>query len=224
MKAKICILFLLLFAEISFAQYPGAGGGGGAGSGGGGSGNVRGVDFRMQINTGTLDFRGISNIQRTFNGFGSELSSHLYMFERGRLRSNFFVASRVMSYTGQNVQAGETDDLQVFTVTPGLEVSYGMIHLQAGYQFMNVNSYFVSSASSGKSFAVTAPVVAGHLNFRMGHLGLGVGITQVDFAMDPEKLGLPAGTQSQWKEVSYSFNLIYFIGSPPSKFFPQLFK
>ncbi len=218
MRLFVSILLFMAVSMTAQAQSPPSGGGGGSGP------KPRGVDFRMQINSGTLDFTGISGVQRTFSGFGSELSSHIYLFERGRFRSNVFIASRVMSYTGQGVVEGETDDLQVFTVTPGLEFSYGMLHLQAGYQTMNVNSYYVSSFSQGKTFALAAPVVAAHLNFRLGHLGLGVGVTQSSFAVDPLKLGLAEGTKSQWSEMSYSFNFIYFIGTPPRRFFPELFK
>lgn len=203
----VAVLFLFI-PQLSFAQLA----------------KVRGVDFRMQMNFGTLDFLGVSGTQRTFSGFGSELSSHLYLFEKGRWRSNFFVASRVMSYTGQGVLGSETDDLQIFTVSPAFELSYGIIHLQAGYQFMNVNSYYVSAFSTGKSFAVSSPVLGAHLNFRLGNLGLGIGATKVNLAVDPVTLGLPASTNCQWNEISYSINFIYFIGLPPSKFFPALFK
>ena len=73
-------------------------------------------------------------------------------------------------------------------------------------------------------FALAAPMLGVHLNFRMGHLGLGIGATQTNFSVDPAKLGLAADKNCQWNELTYSLNLIYFIGTPPGKFFPELFK
>lgn len=223
MKAIQLALLFLFLSEVSLAQS--YGGSGSYGGGGGKSGSsTRGVDFRMQLNSGVLDFTGISGIQRKFKGFGSELSAHFYVVENTRFRTNLFLSTRVMSYTGEGVAEGETDDLQLFTVAPGLEIAYGMLHLSAAYQAMNVNSYFVSSFSSGRTFAMSAPVVSAHLNFRMGHLGLGIGASQSKFSMDPSKLGLAADRTSTWDETFYSLNVIYFIGSPPGKFFKELFK
>lgn len=225
MKAKWLAFLLLFFNQDILAQYPGGGNDdGGGGRGGSGGARTRGVDFRMQLNSGTLDFTGISGVQRVFSGFGSELSAHFYLIEKTRFRANLFLSTRVMSYTGTEVLEGETDDLQVFTVAPGLELSYGILHLQVGYQSMNVNSYFISSFSQGRAYSLMGPMAGAHLNFRMGNLGLGLGATQSTIAVDPTKLGLAADQQSQWKELTYSLNVIYFIGSRPKKFFRQLFK
>lgn len=210
----IALAFLLFFLGIQVHAQ----------SGGARGAKIRGVDFRMQINSGALNFTGISGVQRDFSGFGSQLSSHMYLFESGRFRSNLFFSTRVMSYTGKDVLAGETDDLQIFTLAPGLEISYGLLHLQAAYQSVNVNSYFVSSFSSGRSYAVTSPLLSAHLNFRLGNLGLGIGATHANFSVDPTLLGLASTRTSQWNETTYSFNMIYFIGLPPGRFFRALFK
>lgn len=183
---------------------------------------VRGVDFRMQINNGTLDFTTVSDTRRTLSGFGSELSSHIYWLERGRWRSTVSISSRVMSYTSTNILVGETDDLQVFTVAPGLELGYGIFFVQAGYHMMNVNNYVVSTSSKGATYAFSAMSTSAGINIRLGHLGLGLSATRIGASVDAEKLGIPAA--SQWNETSYSFNLIYYIGVPTKKFFKELLK
>ena len=199
------VLFFLILSTNAWAQN-----------------RTRGVDFRMQLVSGTLDFTSISDVQRKFNGLGSELSTHDYLYEKGRWRSTGFISSRVMSFVGQEVQEGETDDLQIFTIAPGLEFGYGPFYIQAAYQMMNVNAYYISSASLGKRFTLNGMSYSAGMNFRFGHLGLGLGAAQVNLPVSPEKMGIT--NASVYKELSYSFNLIYYIGVPPRKFFSELFR
>lgn len=182
---------------------------------------TRGVDFRMQINRGTLEYTSISGVPRKFDGLGSELQTHLYLVEKGSLRSTFFMASRVMSWTGRDVLQGETDDLQTFSVAPGIELCYGPFYVQGAYQAINVNNYWISSFSFGKQYSLNGVSAAGGINYRFGHLGIGLGVTQLNMTVPGDKIGL--STDSEYKETSYSLNFVYYIGTPPLKFFKELF-
>lgn len=207
---SLFLVVFLIFSSISFAQ-----------SSGGGKSPTRGIDFRMQINKGLLEYTSISGVPRTFDGIGSELQTHIYLIERNYFRSTFFMSSRVMSYTGRDVLEGETDDLQTFSIAPGIELCYGIFYIQAAYQAINVNNYWISSFSSGKQYGLNSMSTAGGINYRFGHLGIGLGVTQVNMTVPKDKLGL--SEDSEYKEISYSLNFIYYIGTPPLKFFKELF-
>lgn len=183
---------------------------------------TRGIDFRMQFVSGKLNFTGISGVKRDFEGIGSELQTSLYVFERPRFRTSIFIASRVMSWEGKNVVENEFDDMQTFSVAPGLELHYGPFYLQASSQQTNANGYFISSASKGKQFTVSGIVLSYGFNWKFGTLGLGLGYTTMNTSVPGSQLGHESS--SKYNEKSYSFNLIYYIGGTPGKFFSSLFK
>jgi hypothetical protein len=187
----------------------------------GGAKAHRGIDFRMQFNTGKVNFTNISGIKRDFNGVGSELQTSLYLTEWKYFRSSLFISSRVMSWTGKDTQPGENDDMQTFSVAPGFEMQSGPFFIQTASQNINANSYFISSSSLGKQFKMNGNSLAVGFNYRFGHLGLGFGVTKMDFSVPGETLGI--NSESRYIEQSYSLNLVYYIGVPPLLFFRQLF-
>jgi hypothetical protein len=209
MKYFLFILQLGFLSSLALAEEGGASG-------------LRSVDFRVQLNQGTLNFTSISGQARVFEGVGSELASHIYLIESTRFRTSLFISSRIMSYTGKSLRQGEVDDLQTFSVAPGLELSYGIFYVQAAYQSMNVNNYWISSTSIGKRYDISGMSTAAGINYKMGHLGIGLGATTMTIPVDGEKLGI--ATSSSYQEVSYSFNLTYYIGTPLNRFFPGLFR
>lgn len=181
----------------------------------------RGIDFRVQLNKGTLNFTSISDVQRTSSGNGSELATHLYLFEGSSFRSSVFLSSRVMSYTGQDTVEGQVDDLQVFTFAPGLELSYGSFFLQSNYQTLNVNNYWISSASRSKQYTLTGIGWATGFQYKFGHLGVGIGYSSLNIPVPASKLG--TSQDSMYKENIISLNIIYYMGISPRKFFKELF-
>lgn len=183
--------------------------------------SVRGIDFRMQFISGKLDFTSISGIPRKFNGIGSELQTSLYLLETNYFRTAMMISSRVMTWVGQGVLDEEYDDIQTFSVAPGLELQLGPLYLQATSQRMNANAYYISSASKGKPFIIEGSSVSGGLNFKFGNLGLGLGVRKMNFSVPGSRMDL--STPSQYIEESYSLNLIYYIGLPPGRFFRNLF-
>lgn len=183
---------------------------------------VRGVDFRMQFISGNLDFTSVSGIHREFNGMGSELQTSLYLLEKKYFRASIFISSRVMTWVGQEVLEAEYDDIQTFSVAPGLELHFGPLYVQASSARMNASAYNISATSKGKQLIIEGPAVASGFNWKFGSLGLGVGYTQMNFAVPGDRLSL--NTPSQYIEKSYSFNLIYYMGLPPGRFFSKLFK
>lgn len=187
-----------------------------------GSGSTRGVDFRMQFVSGKLDFTSISGVKRPFEGIGSELQTSLYLIERNRLRTSIFISSRVMTWTGKNVVDSEFDDIQTFSVAPGLELHYGPLYVQASSQRANANAYYISSTSKGKQFTINAPCLAYGFNWKFGALGIGLGYSTINTTVSGSELNL--NSSSKYIEKSYSFNLVYYIGGTPGKFFGGLFK
>lgn len=185
--------------------------------------SVRGVDFRMQLNSSTLNYTGISGIPRTFFGFGAELASHLYFLDQKRWRGTAFFSTRLTNYTGQNMLAGERDDVQAFTLAPGIEIGYGPLYLQGSYRFIKMNSYFVSTNSADRTVEIVTPGLATGLNFRLGHLGIGLGASWIKAPVSAEKRGLPGDEASTFDDLTYSLNLIYYISKPPKKFIKELF-
>jgi hypothetical protein len=204
--------FLILFAIFAVSITSLAGGSGSS---------ERGVDFRMQLASGKLDFTSVSGVKRKFIGVGSELQTSLYLLELTRFRANIFIASRVMTWTGQNVLDAEYDDLQTFSVAPGLELHYGPLFIKSAAQRINVNAYNISSTSIGKQFIIEGPCYSGGINYRFGSLGLGLQYSKMNVSVPGERLGL--AQPSQYLEDSYSFNFIYYIGESPGKFFGDLF-
>lgn len=205
---KYTLSFVLLFLSIAtWAQS---------------SGGTRGVDFRMQFVSGKLDFTSISGVKRPFEGIGSELQTSLYLIERNRFRTSLFISSRVMTWTGKNVVESEFDDLQTFSVAPGIELHYGPFYLQASSQSINANAYYISSTSKGKQFTINAPCLSYGLNWKFGALGIGIGASSANANVPASQLNL--NTSSKYEEKSYSFNLVYYIGGTPGKFFSGLFK
>ncbi len=176
----------------------------------------------MQFVTGTLDFTSISGVNRQFKGVGSELQTSLYLIEGRFFRMNLFIASRVMTWAGQNVVESEYDDIQSFSVAPGLEVHLGPLSVRAATQRINANAYFISSSSMGKQITMDAPHLGADLNFKFGSLGVGIGTVQSQFKVSGEKLGL--ASDSIYKEQTYSINLIYYMNMTPGRFFKGLFK
>jgi hypothetical protein len=204
---KIYLVFLtLMLSQISFGQSTG----------------TKGVDFRMQFVSGKLDFTSISGTKRNFEGIGSELQTNLYLLERNRFRASFMIASRVMTWIGKDVLEGEYDDIQSFSVAPGFELQYGALYLQGSIQRTNANAYNISSTSKGKQFTINGPCLGAGINYKFGSLGMGFGYTKVDTTVSGKDLGLSA--DSKYSDTSYSFNLIYYIGGTPGKFFNTLFK
>jgi hypothetical protein len=201
------IFILIMFQKESWAQS---------------SGGTRGVDFRMQFVSGKLDFTSISGIKRPFDGIGSELQTSLYLIERNRLRTSIFISSRVMTWTGKNVVDSEFDDIQTFSVAPGLELHYGPLYIQASSQRVNANAYYISSSSKGKQFTINAPCLAYGFNWKFGALGIGLGYSTTNATVSGSELNL--NSSSKYIEKSYSFNLVYYIGGTPGKFFGGLFK
>lgn len=183
---------------------------------------VRGVDFRMQLVSGHLNFTNISGIQRDFSGIGSELQTSLYFFEAGKLQSGLFLSTRVMTWTGLDLQPGEYDDMQTFSVAPGIEIDWGSFYFQRALQNIEANSYYISSYSSGLQFSMQGSSTSFGFNYRFNHLGIGIGYTLTDFIVPGERLDLT--TESRYTEKSYSLNIIYYIGVKPSKFYRELFK
>ena len=186
------------------------------------AGGTKGVDFRMQFVSGKLNFTGISGVNRDYDGIGSELQTNLYLMERNRFRMSLLIASRVMTWVGKNVADGEYDDIQAFSVAPGLELQYGALYLQGTMQRSNVSAYNISSTSKGKQFTITGPCLGAGINYKFGSLGIGLGYSKVNTKVSGNDLGL--ASDSQYTDQSYSFNLIYYIGGTPGKFFSTLFK
>ncbi len=183
---------------------------------------LRGVDFRMQFVSGNLDFTSVSGVRREFDGIGSELQTSLYLLEKNKFRVSMFISSRVMTWVGQDVVAAEYDDIQSFSVAPGLELHFGPLFIQGSSSRMNATAYNISATSKGKQLIIEGPTIAGGFNWKFGNLGLGVGLTQMNFAVPGDSLGL--STPSQYIEKSYSVNLIYYMGIPPGRFFQKLFR
>lgn len=183
---------------------------------------TKGVDFRMQFVSGKLNFTSISGISRNFEGIGSELQTNIYLFEKNYFRTSLLISSRVMTWTGKDVVEGEYDDIQSFAVAPGLELQYGAFYLQGSLQRINANAYNISSTSKGQQFTINGPTIGAGINYRFGTLGMGLGYSKTDTKVAGKDLGLD--TDSKYSDTSYSFNLIYYIGGTPGKFFSSLFK
>lgn len=183
---------------------------------------TKGVDFRMQFVSGNLNFTSISGVARTFEGIGSELQTNIYLLERNRFRTSLLISSRVMTWTGKNVVEGEYDDIQSFSVAPGIEFQYGIFYLQGSLQRINANAYNISSTSKGQAFTINGPTLGAGINYRFGTLGMGLGYSKTDTKVSGSDLGLLS--DSKYSDTSYSFNLVYYIGGTPSKFFRSLFK
>jgi hypothetical protein len=186
------------------------------------AGGARGVDFRMQFVSGNLDFTSVSGVKRKFSGFGSELQTSLYLVEKTRFRTSIFISSRVMTWTGLDVLEAEYDDVQTFSVAPGLELHYGPLFLQASSTRMNANAYNISSTSKGKQLIIEGPCVSAGFNWKFGSLGIGIGASQMSLNVPGARLGL--SEDSKYVENSYSLNLIYYMGMTPRRFFNGLFK
>jgi len=186
------------------------------------SSSTKGVDFRMQFVSGKLDFTSISGIRNDFEGIGSELQTNIYLMEKNYFRASFLISSRVMTWVGKNVVEGEYDDIQSFSVAPGFELQYGALYLQGSYQKTNANAYNISATSKGKQFTISAPCLGAGINYKFGSLGMGFGYSKVSAQVSGKDLGL--SEDSKYSDTSYSFNLIYYIGGTPGKFFSTLFK
>ncbi len=204
---NICILLLLvIFGERIYAA---------------GGTNTRGIDFRLQFITGSLEFTSISGVKRPFEGIGSELQSSIYIFENEKFKTLFLIASRVMTWTGKNVVEAEYDDLQTFSVAPGVELQYGNLYFQANTQRMNANAYNISATSKGKQFLIEGPCFGFGYNYQFGNLGIGFGVKSININVPGESTGL--SSPSPYKETSYSLNFVYYMGVTPSRFFGKLF-
>lgn len=204
-KISLLIIVISLLTQVIWAQ----------------SSPTKGVDFRMQFVSGKLNFTSISAVPRTFEGLGSELQTNIYLFEKNYFRTSLLISSRVMTWTGKDVLAGENDDIQSFSVAPGIELQYGIFYLQGSLQHTNANAYSISSASKGKQFTINGPCLGAGINYRFGSLGMGIGYSKVDTKVSGSDLGLLS--DSKYSDTSYSFNLIYYIGGTPGKFFSSLF-
>lgn len=184
---------------------------------------LRGVDFRFQYVTGNLDFTSISGVPRQFKGNGTELQASFYLFEkRNKFRGNLFISSKIMNWVGQDTVAAEYDDLQTFSVAPGLEFQYGAFHIGVSAPHTNANAYYISSTSKGKQFGMDGIALSTGLSWRFGSLGVGLNYSTMNANIDASQLGI--STDSTYKESSYGVSLIYYMGILPSKFFIGLFK
>lgn len=206
MFKKSLLLTITLLAQLSWAQ----------------SSSTKGVDFRMQFVSGKLNFTSISGVPRTFEGLGSELQTNLYLIEKNYFRASLLISSRVMTWIGKAVVDAEYDDIQSFSVAPGIELQYGAIYLQGSLQQINANAYNISATSKGQQFTINGPTLGAGINYRFGTLGMGLGYTKTDTKVSGSDLGLPS--DSKYSDTSYSFNLVYYIGGTPGKFFSSLFK
>lgn len=176
----------------------------------------------MQFVSGKLDFTSISGIQRQFEGIGSELQTSIYLVEKKYFRASLFISSRVMTWVGQNTQLAEYDDLQTFSVAPGLELHFGPLFVQGSSSRMNGTAYNISATSKGQQLVIEGPTTAAGFNWKFGSLGLGVAYTQMNFKVPAATVGL--SSDSVYTEKSTSFNVIYYMNTPPGKFFQKLFK
>lgn len=186
------------------------------------AGELRGVDFRFQYVTGVLDFTSISGIPRQFTGTGTELQASIYVFEKNKFRTSIFIASKIINWVGQDVVSAEYDDVQMFSVSPGLEFQYGVFYVAASSSHTNANAYYISSTSKGAQFAMDGLSLSGGLSWKFGNFGMGLTYTSVNSTVSGSQLGL--NSDSSYLENSYGFNLIYYMGMKPSKFFKNLWK
>lgn len=192
------------------------------GGGGGGGGALKGVDFRLEFLSGDLNFTSVSGVARDFKGIGSELQVSLYLVEKGRFSLSTVIASRIMSWVGQDVLDGEYDDITSFGVAPGLEFAYGPLYLQTTYSRINASAYSISSASKGTQLVIEGPSFTGGLAWRFSSLALGVSGSYLKTVVPGEKLNL--SQDSTYIDTSVAFNFIYYMKMPPSRFFKGLFK
>lgn len=183
---------------------------------------VRGIDFRFQYVTAGLDFTSISGVPRQFKGSGTELQASFYLLEKNKFRTNFFITSKTMNWVGQDTVDAEYDDLQTFSVAPGLEVQYGPLHIGVSAHHTNANAYYISSTSKGKQFGMDGIALSAGLSWRIASLGVGINYSMMNANISASKLG--NSTDSVYKENSYGISLIYYMGMLPSKFFKGLFK
>jgi hypothetical protein len=153
---------------------------------------------------------------------GSELQTSLYFFEAGQLQSGFFLSTRVMTWTGLGVELGEYDDMQTFSVAPGIEIDWGSFYIQRAVQNIEANSYYISSTSLGQQFTMQGSSTSFGFNYRFNHLGFGIGYCEMDFLVPGERLDLTQ--ESRYIEKSISLNVIYYIGVKPGKFYRELFR
>lgn len=174
------------------------------------------------MSSGLLDFTTISGIKRSLDGFGSEMAAHVYLIENGRWRSSVFLSSRVLNYTSRNLPSGEADDLQAFSIAPGLEASYGWLYVQVAYQNYTINNYLIGATALGTNYAFPAVSIGGGLNVQLGRLSIGLGLSSTRASVSGESLKLSAS--SDWNEVVYSLNFVYSLATPFNKFVSSLFK
>ncbi len=184
--------------------------------------STRGIDFRLQFFSGALNFTSISGVKRDFRGIGSELQASLYLFEHDKLRMNIFLAPRIMSWEGLGVAESDYDDLQGFTLSSGLEFHYGPFFLQGAYGRTSAMAYFIADASKAKRFTFDSPSLAGGFNWRFANLGIGAGYTLRKAQIEKDSLDLTEA--SQYVETCYSLNFIYYMSTPPGRFFKKLFR
>lgn len=204
LKVLVTLLFGLLWSKVGHAD------------------STRGVDFRMQLISGTLNFTSISGVKRDFRGLGSELQASLYLIEHDTLRMNIFLAPRIMTWEGLGVPDQNYDDLQSMTLSSGLEFHYGPLFLQGAYGRTSAMAYYISDASKAKRFTFDSPSLAGGFNWRFENLGLGFGYTFRTAKIDKDRLDLTEA--SQYTEKCYYLNFIYYMSTPPARFFKRLFK
>lgn len=180
----------------------------------------KGVDFRLHFLGGNLDFTSVSNVPRTFKGTGSELQSHFYLYEKNAFSTSFFLSSRIMSWAGQGVVDEEYDDLNTFSVSPGLEFALGPLYLQVNYTRINGTAYNISSTSIGKQIVLGGPMASAGFVWRIGTLAFSIGGSYMSTVVPADVLGIHQ--DSTFVDLSYSFSLIYYMKMPPSRFFSNL--
>lgn len=130
-----------------------------------------------------------------------------------------------MSWTANGLSSNQYDDIQAFSLSPGIEFKYRYFFIQVLQQSMSVNNYYVSEgASKGAQFSMIGPFATAGFTFRMANLGIGASYTLMNYKVTPNKLDLASSSaDSDYVEKSYSINFVYYFGVKSGKFLKNLF-
>lgn len=181
----------------------------------------RGIDVRVQLERATLKMAGLSGVATEYSGYGTAVSGHVYVLEKSHWRINAFLSSRVTSFKSSDLPGGEKEGLQYQALGPGLEISYGGFYLQGLYHWAMMDAYYVSSAALSKTLNFAGPSAAAGYNHRFKRLGLGVGVAQAQVPIAAGEAG--DGIARRFDALTFSVNLVYYLGSPPMQFWGDLF-
>jgi hypothetical protein len=186
-----------------------------------GTSSLRGVDIRAGIQRDVVSFTSLSGEVPRFEGYGSTVAMHFYWYEKPSVFSTIFLSSRAINLSSQNLSSGRTEGVQFASVAPGVEFGFGHFFCQSSFHIGRINDYYVSTNSQSKSVAINGIDIGGGINFRFKKLGFNISANSLQVTIPGGALA--TSSESNYSDLSYSINLIYYVEKSPSRFFRDLF-